>query len=409
MSPTAHASGPTPEGSDAAVDVPAISRPYPYLTGYRPLVRLASDRAVRSRFNPGLEPSEIERAEHLLATAPGISLHDHPIRLPDPLTAATWDTWRSGRREELGHDGLRASGLGAVFFSAHPYDTAMDIWTWIGRTRADLAHQPGLRIAETATDVTTARNPGPAVFLALETLDAFDDDIDALELLYGGGIRMAGLAYDNGNRLGGGLAQQTDEGLTRRGRDYVALLNALGVAIDLSHAGDRTTLDVIELSSVPVVISHAGARSIWPIPRLKPDTVLHALADASGLIGISASPTSTRSREHPEHTIDSVMDHVRYLIDTIGVGHIGFGPDSFFGDHVGLHRLHDGTDKPYAPYVPTEPVPPPPGIAFVDGLENPRENFHHIAQALVRLDLPDDDIQALLGRNALRVLDAVFA
>lgn len=385
--------------------------PYPYLPAYRAPVPLADDCARRSTIDSGLDEAGRARAARLLASAPGISLHDHPIRLPQPLTPQAWSVWRSSRREELGHEGLRRAGLGAVFASAHPYDSVEDIWTWIGRLRADVAHQDGLWVAETAADLravaTGGASAGTAVLLALETLDAFDGDLDAVELLYGAGVRMTGLVYDGGNALGCGLAQQTDTGLSRRGREYVTMLSRLGMVIDLSHAGERTSLDALRTSGEPVVISHAGARSVWPIPRLKTDRLLGAVADGGGLIGVSAAPHSTCSREHPSHSIESVMDHVCYLVDTVGIDHVGFGPDTFFGDHVGLHRLHDA-GEPYPPYVPDEPVPTADPVQFVQGLENPGENFRNISQWLVKRGFSDEEAHKLLGRNALRVLTAGF-
>ena len=115
-------------------------------------------------------------------------------------------------------------------------------------------------------------------------------------------------------------------------------MNQLGLAIDLSHASDRTALDTCEQSSKPVFITHAGARGVWDTRRMKPDDVLRAVAGTGGVIGMSAAPHTTLSAGHPRHTIESVMDHFQYCVELVGLQHVAFGPDTLYGDHVGLHN-----------------------------------------------------------------------
>ena len=116
-------------------------------------------------------------------------------------------------------------------------------------------------------------------------------------------------------------------------------MNQLGLAIDVSHSSDRTSLDVCRASSAPVLLTHAGARAVWDTARMKPDDVLRAVADTGGVVGMSAAPHTTLSAAHPRHTIESVMDHFRYCVDLLGIEHVAFGPDTLYGDHVGLHTV----------------------------------------------------------------------
>src|SRR5699024_4299044 len=133
-----------------------------------------------------------------------------------------------------------------------------------------------------------------------------------------------GIAFSESNSLGSGLKEARDGGLTAFGKRCIARMNALGIAIDVSHASDQTCRDAFEYSTKPVLITHAGARGVWPTPRMKPDDVITGCAKTGGLIGIEAAPHTTLSRDHRRHSIDSVMDHFTYCVDLIGIDHVVF-------------------------------------------------------------------------------------
>jgi len=180
-------------------------------------------------------------------------------------------------------------------------------------------------------------------------------------------------------------------------------MNAVGLAIDVSHSNDRTGIDTCEASTAPVFMTHAGARALWDIPRLKSDDALRAVAATGGVIGISAAPHTTISYDHREHSIESVMDHFEYVADLVGIEHVAFGPDTLFVDHVGLHRqfahLLAGatTDAPEHPMVP-----------YVAGLESPEECFRNIVGWLVAHGYADADIEAVVGGNIIRALREIW-
>src|SRR5262249_56824088 len=100
---------------------------------------------------------------------------------------------------------------------------------------------------------------------------------DRLDVLCGIGLRQIGIAYSDANALGAGLSEASDAGLTAFGRRAVRRMNQLGLAIDLSHAGDQTALDTCAASERPVFITHAGARPVCDTARLKPHTALRPL------------------------------------------------------------------------------------------------------------------------------------
>jgi membrane dipeptidase len=280
----------------------------------------------------------------------------------------------------------------------------VDIITDLGMRQADLAHQGEMMVIRTVADIDEAYRSGRVgLVFGLEAATPIENEIDRLDVLYGLGLRQIGIAYSDANTLGSGLSEPVDGGLTAFGHRAVTRMNKLGLAIDVSHSSDKTCLDVCAQSSKPVFITHAGARAIWEIPRMKPDEVLRAVAETGGVIGMSAAPHTTLSHEHPQHTIESVMDHFSYIADLVGIEHVAFGPDTLYGDHVDLHRtfahlLSLGAARGPA-FNPVE---------YVDGLENPTENFANITDWLVRHDYTDDQIRAVLGGNIYRALKEIW-
>jgi len=363
-------------------------------------------------WDPGLTAGQSARVARLLAESTIISFHDHPVRFPDDM-AQTPALNRTGR-QHTAFAGLAASSLTAVF------DNMMDgtgcvtgnaPWKWLdivtdlGMRQADIAHQDVLQIVHSVSDIRAAKlRGGVGVVLGLEGATPIENELDRLDVLFGLGVRQIGIAYNDANALGSGLNELSDGGLTGFGRKAVRRMNQLGLLIDLSHSSDQTALDTCRASRAPVCLTHAGARTVWPTRRMKPDEVLRAVAGTGGLIGISAAPHTTLSPAHPAHSIESVLDHFEYCVDLLGKEHVAFGPDTLYGDHVALHgvfaRMLDIGAATAGP--PFEPV------AYVEGLENPTECFPNLCAALVRRNWSDEDIQLVLGGNILRVLGEVW-
>ncbi|GAC1340820.1 MAG: membrane dipeptidase [Candidatus Dormibacteria bacterium] len=359
-----------------------------------------------------LTPEEAQRTRSLVEDSVVISLHDHPTVFPVRIDEVI-DYNRAGR-QVTGFEGLARSGMTAVF------DNFMDGtccitstmgWKWgdvlhdLGMRLCDLAHQRDVFVATGVADILAAHRDGRLALVAgLEAATMIENEVDRIDILYGFGVRQMGIAYSEANTLGSGLRERHDGGLTAFGGRAVERMNRLGMAIDISHSGDRTSLDVIAASSAPVLITHAGSRSVWDSPRMKPDEVISACAERGGVIGLEAAPHTTLSEAHPAHSLDSVMDHFRHCVDLVGIEHVAFGPDTLFGDHVGLHHAYAAQLSIDALQTGGffEPVD------YVDGLENPAENFSNIVGWLVRAGYSDEDIRAVIGGNILRVLEDVW-
>ena len=189
----------------------------------------------------------------------------------------------------------------------------------LGMHLADVAHQSTVFVGGTVDDIVEAHRSGRiAMVPCMEGAAMIENELDRLDVLFGLGVRMCGVAYSESNQLGGGVKDPGDGGLTRFGLDAVRRMNRLGMAIDVSHTGDVTAMQTCEVSERPVFLSHSGARALFSERKLKEDVLLKAVAENGGVIGIEGSPHTTISPAHPRHSLEGVMDHFEYCIDVMG-------------------------------------------------------------------------------------------
>jgi membrane dipeptidase len=389
-------------------------RSYQYLEPERDyrLFKLAKEIDRVEPYVVELDARETKRLEKFVRENPIISLHDHVTIMPEDLQELM-DYEHEGR-ESTAFEALSRSCLDAVFdnlMDGTCIITSKEGWKWtdvihdMGMRACDIAHQGFLFRGESVADIHRAKREGKiAWFISLESSTPIENEVDRIEVLYGLGVRMMGICYSESNGLGSGLKERNDGGLTAFGRKAVERMNRVGIAIDVSHAGDQTSLDTIEDSSKPIFITHVGARSLWNMNRLKPDHVFRACADKGGVIGIEAAPHTTITKKHPRHDLESFMEHFEYLKDLVGIDHVAFGPDTLYGDHVGLHGLFSSTMsiKESSAGDPIERVP------YVKGIENPTEGLENAIRWMIRHGYKDEEIAKAAGGNILRVLEQVW-
>lgn len=377
-------------------------RPFPYLKDFRPSTSAHCHSSDSSDYQERASETERAKAAEILASSCPMSLHDHPVVLPDPINRATLSAWERKGREELCYPGLLRSKLAGVFACAMSLDDLFAAVRWASLLRADLAHQSVVSLAESHSDLRMNRAGAPkplSIFLSVEGLSMIFADLAGIEILYGSGIRCAGITYNHRNSLGSGLREANDEGLTKFGKSAISLMNELGMIVDIAHAGDRTSLDVCAHSRTPVVISHAGARALCNSSRMKPDDVIKACAATGGLIGIEAAPGTTRVDGAMQHDIDSVMQHLAYAAELVGSDHVALGPDTFFGDHVGFHGAfgyRGGTGAASRPE------------SAVFGMDNPGECVRNATLWLVQHGYSESDISKIIGGNVVRLIEKVI-
>jgi len=339
-----------------------------------------------------------------------ISLHDHAVVLPKSIRKLFYYT-REGRIFTA-YSGLSESYWDVIFDAFMASMSAIrHSWRWsdiineIGMRFCDLAHQDFVIRCEKIKDIFMAFKNGKISFIpTLESSTMIENELDRIDILYGLGIRMMGITYSESNSLGTGLREDKDGGLTYFGYKAVERMNKLGMAIDCAHASDQTTIDVIKASKEPIFISHIGAKGLRNIRRFKPDDILKLCANNGGIIGIEAATNTTITNNNPVHNIESFMEHFEYIKDLVGIDHVAFGPDTFFGDQVGMQHIVRASRKDNVSIkndIYKE-------AKYAEGIENTAEASKNIVRWLVKHKYSRENIKKVLSGNIIRVLKEVW-
>ncbi len=229
------------------------------------------------------------------------------------------------------------------------------------------------------------------------------DDVDAF---YGMGQRLSQLTYNFNNRIGSGFLEERDGGLSVFGLSILARMERVGMAVDISHCGDQTTLDALEAAKRPVVVTHANCRALVPGHlRCKTDEAIRKMAGTGGVMGIGFLRFMNRDTEPV--TIEHVLDHFDHVAHLVGVQHVAVGSDlDVVGNPnaVGGSGFQPSSQPNFARYQYHADAE---GRISVKGLDHPRRMFD-LAEGLIRRGYDDADIGLMLGGNAVRVLSGIW-
>jgi membrane dipeptidase len=185
-----------------------------------------------------------------------------------------------------------------------------------------------LALACSADDIAKAQSQGKlAIIMGTQGTSVLGEDLWRLRILHLLGLRVVGLNGSFGNLFGAGSAETGDAGVTFLGRDLIEIINGLGMMLDLSHCGHRTTHDAIALARAPVC-SHANAFAIEPTDRNRKDDDIVAMAQKGGVIGICALPRAVKERSP---NLQHLLDHLDHVISLVGSDHVGIGLDLMEG------------------------------------------------------------------------------
>ncbi len=234
------------------------------------------------------------------------------------------------------------------------------------------------------------------VLLGVQNSEHFQS-ADDVNLFYGLGQRVSQLTYNTRNLIGNGATERRDEGLSDYGISIVERMNKVGMTVDVSHCGDRTTLDAFEVSKKPVLITHSNCRALVPgHPRLKTDEAIKKMAATGGVMGITGVRMFVKSDEPT--TIEHALDHFDHVVKLVGVEHVGVGSDMDLDGYDDIpaeenKKLRAGYKGSYGFREKID----------IEGLDHPQRMFD-LTEGLIRRKYNDKDIELILGGNFKRVL-----
>jgi membrane dipeptidase len=249
-------------------------------------------------------------------------------------------------------------------------------------------------------DILEAKKDGKvAVIMGLQNADHFLRAAD-VKSFYEMGQRCAQLTYNSQNRIGSGSTDRVDGGVSDFGVEIIKAMNEVGMLVDVSHSGDRTTLDAIELSAKPIAISHSNCRALIDHPRVKTDAAIKALAAKDGVMGITGVRNFV-SKTDPT-TIVNYADHIDHVVKLVGIDHVGIGTDSdlygYDDTSPEMNKMLRGAYKDS--YAFREKID-------IDGFDHPLKMFD-LTEELIRRKYSDANIRAILGGNFQRLLTATW-
>jgi membrane dipeptidase len=259
-------------------------------------------------------------------------------------------------------------------------------------------------MGRTAADVVRARETQrTAVFFALQNPSAIEDDIGLVEVLHTLGVRVMQLTYNNQSLLGTGCYEANDSGITRMGREVIKEMNRCGMAIDMSHSAERSTLEAIEISTRPIAITHANPASWRDVARNKSDAVLKALGKSGGMLGLSLYPHHLK--DGSDCTLESFTEMAARTAELMGIEHIGIGSDLCQGqpDSV-VEWMRTGRWTKSAPAIGLGSAVFPPQLAWF----RDNRDWETLRAGLLARGFSADDSGKILGGNWYRFFQSSF-
>ena len=222
---------------------------------------------------------------------------------------------------------MREGGVDAVHVTITYHETFRETVANIEQWNRWFERFPDLIFqGRTAADIDRARDTGrTAIFFGSQNPSCMEDDIGLVEILHTLGLRFMQLTYNNQSLLATGCYEDDDTGLTRMGRQVVAEMNRVGLVVDMSHSGERSTLEAIEHSSRPIAITHANPHMWHPALRNKSDIVLRALGETGGMLGFSIYPHHLAGGS--ACSLQSFCDMIVRTADLMGPKNIAIGTD----------------------------------------------------------------------------------
>ena len=302
---------------------------------------------------------------------------------------------------------LRQSGITAINFTISDQTFESTVGNIATVEALVEQHPETFLLVRRHSDIARAKRESKIGIMPGFQYPAFlEEKPERIEMFRQFGVRIMQLTYNNRSLFGDGCLEPGNAGLSKAGIAAVKKMNDLGVAVDLSHSGYRTTAEGIAESKKPVLITHSGCAAVYPHPRSKPDEILKSLADRGGYFGVYLMPYVVASPTVP--TREHVLDHIVHAISVCGADHVGIGSDGTIQKVVLTAEQKTNFDQDIARRkklgigAPGEDRYP-----YVPDLNGP-DHMEVIATELAKRGQPNSVIEKVLGANFQRIIGEIW-
>ena len=235
-----------------------------------------------------------------------------------------------------------------------------------------------------------------AIFFGFQNCSPIEDDINLVEKVHKLGCRFMQLTYNNQSLLATGCYEKIDSGVTNFGREAIKEMNRVGIVIDMSHSGEKSTLDAIEFSEKPIAITHANPSFWHAAKRNKSNDLLKTLGDSGGMLGLSLYPHHLK--DNTNCSLESFCEMTARTAEITNVNNIGIGSDLCLEqpDNV-VEWMRNGTwskSKNYGEGNKNKPGFPKQPEWFKDA-----RGFKNLEKGLRKVGFSEDETNGILGNN----------
>jgi membrane dipeptidase len=314
------------------------------------------------------------------------------------------DTDSSGKGFDFYIEGGVTAAGASVSGGRYNLETVRKTVAWFD----NIIESRGFMKIRSAADVERAKREKKfGVWYHMQSATCLEDNLDALEELKKAGVGHLQHTYNYRNRFANGVLERVDGGLSQAGIDLVKKCNELKVIVDGSHQGARDVLDAIEVSSSPVIISHANSSAVYKHRRNISDELIKAVAENGGFVGVNGWPPFVSDSQRP--TFDQFVAHIDHMVQLVGPDHVTIGMDYFqliqgVVPDAEVNRIYNGMiDKGI---WTLEDYGKPPYV-YPAGIETPK-TLQNLTGGLLERGYSKEDIAKIWGGNWMRVIKEVW-
>lgn len=255
---------------------------------------------------------------------------------------------------------------------------------------------PDYVMAKSVDDILAAKAAGKtALIFNLQETNQLERNLDMIEVYYQLGVRHMLMAYNMKNFVGDGCAEETNAGLSRFGVTLIKEMNRVGMLVDGTHCGYRTSMEAIEVCEGPFIFSHCVSHALYPHYRNIRDDQVKACAATGGVIGVNGCGFFLGDMAG---SVDAMFRHLDHFVSLVGPGHIGLAldylanPKSFFDSQDANPSMWPRIDG--KPHMRADYVLP--------------EELLLLTDTMLKRGYSEENVRGILGLNFLRVAKQVW-